>query len=256
MFPPSVLQQNRLLSALPIEDWTRWQPQLEFVQLTVGQVLCESGGHLENVYFPTSAIVSLGCLTENGSSSEIAGVGNQGIVGISLFMGGESTPSRAVVQCAGDAYRLKALVIKEEFHRSEAVMHILLRYTQALITQMAQTSVCNRHHCLDQQLCGWLLYNLDRLPSNQLVLTQEMIAGMLGVRREGVTAAALKLQRQGLISYTRGHISVHDREGLEARACECYSIVKREYDRLLPPQMTSSEVQTTQPRIFSLGDQH
>ena len=256
MFVPSVLHHNRLLGALPIEEWTRWHPQLEFVQLTVGQVLCESGAHLENVYFPTSAIVSLGCLTKNGSSSEIALVGNEGIVGISLFMGGESTPSRAVVQCAGQAYRLKAQVIKEEFHRSEAVMHLLLRYTQALITQMAQTSVCNRHHCLDQQLCGWLLYNLDRLPGNQLVLTQEMIAGMLGVRREGVTTAALKLQRQGLISYARGHISVLNRVGLEAGACECYAIVKREYDRLLPAHMANAENQTTQPRTDARRGQH
>ena len=231
--------QNRLLAVLPDEDWQRWRTQLELVKLRIGQVLSESGGGTEYVYFPTTAIVSIGCLTENGSSSEVAVVGNEGVVGISMFMGGESTPSRAVVQCAGEAYRLSAHVIKDEFHRSEPVMHLLLRYTQALITHMAQTAVCNRHHCLDQQLCGWLLYNLDRLPGNELMLTQEMIASMLGVRREGVTEAALKLQQLGLISYSRGHISVLDRAGLEERACECYAVVKREYDRLLPNEVAT-----------------
>lgn len=227
-------KQNRLLAVLPDEEWQRWSSELEFVKLRVGQVLSESGSGLEYVYFPTTAIVSIGCLTANGSSSEVAVVGNEGVVGISMFMGGDSTPSRAIVQCAGEGYRLKARVIKDEFHRSDPVMHLMLRYTQALITHMAQTSVCNRHHCLDQQLCGWLLYNLDRLPNNELMLTQEMIANMLGVRREGVTEAALKLQRLGLISYSRGHISVLDRAGLEERACECYAVVKREYERLLP----------------------
>jgi CRP-like cAMP-binding protein len=196
-------------------------------------VVYESGGALSHVYFPTSAIVSLLYVMENGASAEIAVVGNEGIVGISLFMGGESTSSRAVVQSAGQGYRLKAQVIKDEFKRAP-VLHLLLRYTQALITQMAQTAVCNRHHSLDQQLCRWLLLSLDRLSGFELVMTQELIANMLGVRREGVTEGALKLQEAGLIRYARGRIKVLDRLGLERRTCECYAVVKREYDRLLP----------------------
>ncbi len=224
---------NHLLAALPAADWQRWEPQLEWVELPLGQVLYESGGTLAHVYFPTTAIVSLLYVMENGSSAEIAVVGNEGVVGISLFMGGESTPSRALVQSAGHGYRLTSKVIKEEFNRAP-VLHLLLRYTQALITQMAQTAVCNRHHSLDQQLCRWLLLSLDRLQSNDLVMTQELIANMLGVRREGVTEGALKLQKDGLIRYARGRITVLDRDGLEKRTCECYAVVKKEYDRLLP----------------------
>ena len=227
---------NHLLSALPPEEAGRWKPQLERVEMPLGQVLYESGRTLSHVYFPTTAIVSLLYVMENGASAEIAVVGNEGLVGISLFMGGESTPSRAVVQSAGSGFRLRAQMIKDEFNRSGPVMHLLLRYTQALITQMAQTAVCNRHHSLDQQLCRWLLLSLDRLNSSELVMTQELIANMLGVRREGVTEAALKLQSAGLIRYVRGRISVLDRPGLEARTCECYAVVKKEYDRLLPDQ--------------------
>jgi CRP-like cAMP-binding protein len=231
---------NQLLAALPDAEWQRWLPQLERVELPLGQVLYESGTTLRHVYFPTTAIVSLLYVMENGASAEIAVVGNEGIVGISLFMGGGSTPSRAVVQSAGEGFRLKAKTIQEEFNRSGPVMHLLLRYTQALITQMAQTAVCNRHHSLDQQLCRWLLLSLDRLQgSNELAMTQELIANMLGVRREGVTEGALKLQAAGLIRYARGHISVLDRTGLEERTCECYAVVKKEYDRLLPEQMAT-----------------
>ena len=231
---PDAAQKNRLLAALPPSEWLRWQPQLEWVDMPLGHVLYESGSALSHVYFPSTSIVSLLYVMENGASAEIAVVGNEGIVGISLFMGGESTPSRAVVQSAGDGYRLTARTIKDEFNRAP-VVNLLLRYTQALITQMAQTAVCNRHHSLDQQLCRWLLLSLDRLRGNELVMTQELIANMLGVRREGVTEAALKLQQAGLIRYARGRISVLDRPGLEARTCECYAVVKREYDRLLPP---------------------
>jgi CRP-like cAMP-binding protein len=202
-------------------------------------VLYESGAAMPYVYFPTSAIVSLLYVLEDGASAEIAVVGFEGLVGISIFMGGGTTPSRAVVQSAGAGFRLRADVIKAEFEHAGPVMHLLLRYTQALITQMAQTAVCNRHHSLDQQLCRWLLLSLDRLPSSQLIMTQELIANMLGVRREGVTEAALKLQRSGLISYARGHINVLDRPGLERRTCECYEVVKKEYDRLLPVGVAS-----------------
>jgi CRP-like cAMP-binding protein len=226
--------QNQLLAALPKAEWLRWQPQLEAVELPLGLVLHESGRPMSHVYFPTTAIVSLLYVMEDGASAEIAVVGSEGLVGISLFMGGESTPSRAVVQSAGKGWRLSSRLIKEEFNRSGPVMHLLLRYTQALITQMAQTAVCNRHHSLDQQLCRWLLLSLDRLSTHELAMTQELIANMLGVRREGVTEAALKLQAAGLIRYSRGHISVTDRPGLEARTCECYAVVKKEYDRLLP----------------------
>ncbi|MGJ7512614.1 Crp/Fnr family transcriptional regulator [Variovorax sp. GT1P44] len=230
---------NQLLAALPDGEWQRWQPELEWVEMPLGQVLYESGITLSHVYFPTTSIVSLLYVMENGASAEIAVVGNEGLVGISLFMGGESTPSRAVVQSAGQGFRLKAQVMKDEFNRSGPVLHLLLRYTQALITQMAQTAVCNRHHSLDQQLCRWLLLSLDRLQGNELVMTQELIANMLGVRREGVTEGALKLQRAGLISYARGHVSVLDREGLERRSCECYAVVKNEYDRLLPVRLAT-----------------
>jgi CRP-like cAMP-binding protein len=225
---------NQLLSALPLDERARWLPQLESVEMPLGQVIYEAGSRLSHVYFPTTAIVSLLYVLENGASAEIAVVGNEGIVGISLFMGGESTPSRGVVQSAGQGYRLKAQMMMQEFNRAGPVLHLLLRYTQALITQMAQTAVCNRHHSLDQQLCRWLLLSLDRLPSSDLVMTQELIANMLGVRREGVTEAAGHLHRAGLIRYHRGRISVLDRAGLEQRTCECYGVVKREYDRLLP----------------------
>jgi CRP-like cAMP-binding protein len=224
---------NQLLAALPDADWQRWLPQLEWVDLPLGQVVYESGSTQSHVYFPTTAIVSLLYVMENGSSAEIAVVGHEGVVGISLFMGGESTPSRGVVQSAGKGLRMTAQAIKKEFKRGP-VLHLLLRYTQALITQMAQTAVCNRHHTLDQQLCRWLLLSLDRLPGNELVMTQELIANMLGVRREGVSESALKLQNIGLIRYARGRITVVDRPGLEKRTCECYAVVKKEYDRLLP----------------------
>ncbi len=226
-------RQNHLLAALAQTEWERWLPQLEWVDMPLGQVVYESGGTQSHVYFPASAIVSLLYAMESGASAEIAVVGNEGVVGISLFMGGELTPSRAVVQSAGHGYRLSAPVIKAEFNRAP-VMHLLLRYTQALITQMAQTAVCNRHHSLDQQLCRWLLLSLDRLNGNELVMTQELIANMLGVRREGVTEAALKLQSAGCIRYSRGRITVLDRLALEQRTCECYSVVKRAYERPLP----------------------
>lgn len=229
-------QKNQLLAVLPEAELERWLPQLEWVEMPLGLVLYESGGTLGYVYFPTSAIVSLLYVMEDGASAEIAVVGNEGIVGISLFMGGESTSSRAVIQSAGRGFRLRGQTMKEEFNRAGPVLHLLLRYTQALITQMSQTAVCNRHHSLDQQLCRWLLLSLDRLAGNELVMTQELIANMLGVRREGVTEGALKLQRAGLIRYARGRITILDREGLEARTCECYAVVKREYERLLPPK--------------------
>ena len=233
------LKQNHLLAALPEADLERWLQLLEAVDMPLGYVVYESGTVLKHVYFPTTSIVSLLYVMENGASAEIAVVGHEGLVGVSLFMGGGSTPSRAVVQSAGKGFRLKSSVMKQEFERSGPVMHLLLRYTQALITQMAQTAVCNRHHSLDQQLCRWLLLSLDRLRGNQLVMTQELIANMLGVRREGVTEAALKLQRAGLISYARGRITVLDRLALEERTCECYAVVKNEYARLLPDQQAT-----------------
>jgi len=226
-----------LLAALPEAEWRLWMPLLEPVELPLGLVLYESGQTLGHVYFPTTAIVSLLFVLKDGDSAEIAVVGNEGVVGISLFMGGDSTPSRAVVQSAGRGYRLSSTAIKEAFNRNGPVMHLMLRYTQALITQMAQTAVCNRHHALDKQLCRWLLLSMDRLQGNELVMTQELIANMLGVRREGVTEAALKLQAAGLIQYARGRITVIDRPGLERRTCECYAVVKKEYDRLLPDLM-------------------
>ena len=230
---------NELLAALPSAELQRWLPQLEAVELPLGSVLYESGSRLTHGYFPTTASVSLLYVTESGASAEIAVVGREGVVGIALFMGGETTPNRAVVQSAGQCFRLKSDLIKAEFSQSVPVQHLLLRYTQALITQMAQTAVCNRHHSLDQQLCRWLLMSLDRRQGNQLTMTQELIANMLGVRREGVTEAAFKLQRAGLIRYARGHIEVLDRPALEQRTCECYAVVKKEYDRLLPHRVAS-----------------
>lgn len=227
-------QKSQLLMALPPDVLARWLPHLEAVDLPLGKVLYESGRTLSHIYFPTTAIVSLLYVMENGASAEIAVVGHEGIVGVSLFMGGGSTPSRAVVQSAGLGIRMRADFLKKEFDESAPVMHLLLRYTQALITQMAQTAVCNRHHSLDQQLCRWLLLSLDRLSGSELLMTQELIANMLGVRREGVTEAALQLQATGLIKYARGRITVLDRPGLEKRTCECYAVVKKEYDRLLP----------------------
>ena len=227
-------KDNHLLAALPQTDYQALVPFLERVRMPLGQAVYESGGAQGYVYFPTNSIVSLLYVLEDGDSAEIAVTGNEGLVGIALFMGGETTPSRAVVQSAGEGYRLRASVLKKQFERGGELQHLLLRYTQALITQMTQTAVCNRHHAVDQQLCRWLLLSLDRLPGNELVMTQELIADMLGVRREGVTEAAGKLQSEGLIHYSRGHISVLDRRRLEARVCECYAVVKREYDRLLP----------------------
>ena len=226
--------ENFLLAALPEADLERLRPSLMLVSLPLGEALYESGSQLRHVYFPTTSIVSLLYVMADGASAEIAVVGNEGLIGVSLFMGGETTPSRAVVQSAGDAYQLSGKALKDEFTRGGAMQHLLLRYTQALITQMAQTAVCNRHHSLDQQLCRWLLLSLDRLVGNELVMTQELIANMLGVRREGVTEAAGNLQSAGLIKYSRGHITVLDRTGLEARTCECYRVVKKEFDRLLP----------------------
>ena len=227
-------KKNHLLAALAGEEWHRWELLLEHVELPLGYVLYESGITLSHVYFPTTCIVSLLYMLENGESAEIAVVGNEGLVGVSLFLGGGSTSNRAVVQSAGHGYRLKASDMQLEFDRGGPVLHLLLRYTQALITQMSQTAVCNRHHSLDQQLSRWLLLSLDRLQSNELVMTQELIANMLGVRREGVTESASKLQQEGLIRYSRGHITVIDRPGLEKRTCECYAVVKNEYNRLLP----------------------
>jgi CRP-like cAMP-binding protein len=227
-------RQNHLLSALPADDYKRIAAHLELVPLPLGDILYEPGIKLRYVYFPTTAIVSLLYVMEDGASAEIAIVGNEGILGVSLFMGGETTPSRAVVQSAGYGYRLRAQLLKDEFGRFGPFLRLLLRYTQALITQMAQTAVCNRHHSVDQQLCRWLLLSLDRLASSELSMTQELIANMLGVRREGVTEAAGKLQLAGLIRYRRGRITVLDRPRLEARSCECYQVVKTEFDRLLP----------------------
>ena len=227
-------RDNQLLAALPAMEWQRWQPHLEPMMLSLGQVLYESGDTMRYVYFPTTAIVSLLYVMEDGASAEIAVVGLEGMVGVSLFMGGESTPSRAVVQSAGHGFRLRSQIMKDEFDRAGPVLHLLLRYTQALITQMAQTAVCNRHHTLHQQLCRWLLLSLDRLRGNELVMTQDLIANMLGVRREGVTEGALRLQKAGIIRYARGRITVLDRPGLEQATCECYAVVKKEYDRLLP----------------------
>ena len=232
-------RQNRLLAALPAADYERLLPDLELVPLPLGWAVYEAGGQLGYLYFPTSSIVSLLYVMEDGASAEIAVTGDDGLVGIALFMGGESTPSRAVVQSAGYGYRLKASILKREFALGGQLQHLALRYTQALITQMAQTAVCNRHHSVEQQLCRWLLLSLDRLPSNELTMTQELIANMLGVRREGVTEAAGRLQADGLLHYSRGHITVLDRPRLEKRVCECYAVVKKEMDRLLPERKTA-----------------
>jgi CRP-like cAMP-binding protein len=226
--------QNHLLAALPAEIQQRLFSHLELMSLPLGKVLYESGDKLRHVYFPTDSIVSLLYVMENGASAEISVVGNEGIIGVALFMGGESTPSRAIVQSGGHAYRLLGQRLKDEFNRHSELQLLLLRYTQSLLTQMAQTAVCNRHHSVDQQLCRWLLLSLDRLSGNQLNMTQELIANMLGVRREGVTDAAGKLQKQGIIEYSRGHITVLDRPKLEELSCECYAVVKKETDRLLP----------------------
>ena len=229
--------RNHLLAALPQSDLDRLTPYLRLVPLSLGEAVYEAGVALGHVYFPVDSIISLLNVMADGAAAEVAVVGNDGVVGVSLFMGGESTPSRAVVQSAGHAYRLRATILKAEFTRAGPMQHLLLRYTQALLTQMAQTAVCNRHHTLDQQLCRWLLLSLDRLPSNELAMTQDLIANMLGVRREGVNDAAGKLQEAGLIHYSRGHIVVLDRLGIEARTCECYAVVKKESDRLLPDRV-------------------
>lgn len=225
--------QNHLIAALPTDEYERLVSHLELVAMPLGSVLYESGGQLQHVYFPTTSIVSLHYVMESGASAEIAGVGNEGVLGISLFMGGNTTPSRAVVQTGGQGYRLRANLMMQEFNRAGPMMRLMLRYTQALITQMSQTAVCNRHHSVEQQLCRWLLLTLDRVPSNELTMTQELIATMLGVRREGITEAAGKLQRAGFISHRRGHITVINRKGLESHVCECYGVVKKEYARLL-----------------------
>jgi CRP-like cAMP-binding protein len=233
MASPHNPSQNHILAALPPADFERLAAHLELVPLPLGEILYEPGSQLQHAYFPTTAIVSLHYVTESGASAETAGVGNEGVVGISLFMGGDTTPSSAVVQTAGHAYRLERRLLKQEFDRGGLLHRVLLRYTQALITQMNQTAACNRHHSVEQQLCRWLLLTLDRLPSNELVMTQDLVASMLGVRREGITEAAGNLQRGGLIRYRRGHISVLERPGLEAAACECYAVVKKELGRLL-----------------------
>jgi CRP-like cAMP-binding protein len=241
MRAPHLPTQNHLLAALPPTDYDRLLPDLELVPLPLGLAIYESGVHQGYLYFPTTAIVSLLYVTESGASAEIAITGNEGLVGISLFMGGDSTPSRAVVQSAGFGYRLNAKILKREFALGGHLQHLALRFTQSLITQMSQTAVCNRHHSVDQQLCRWLLLSLDRLQGDELIMTQELIANMLGVRREGVTEAAGKLQSAGLIKYTRGHIKVVDRAKLEERVCECYAVVKKEFDRLLPYEIPGLE---------------
>ena len=237
MASPHSPKQNHLLAALPEADYARLLPDLELIPMPLGWAVYESGVQMGYLYFPTTSIVSLLYVMEGGASAEIAITGNEGLVGISLFMGGESTPSRAVVQSAGNGYRLKAGILKREFALGGMLQHLSLRYTQALITQMSQTAVCNRHHALDQQLCRWLLLSLDRLQGNELLMTQELIANMLGVRREGVTEAAGKLQAAGVIRYNRGRITVVDRPKLEQRVCECYGVVKKEFDRLLPYEL-------------------
>ncbi|CAM3753993.1 Crp/Fnr family transcriptional regulator [Polaromonas hydrogenivorans] len=232
-------RDNRLLAALPDAEWRRWLPQLEPAEMALGQVIYESGGTLSHAYFPTTAIVSMLYVMKDGDSAEIAVIGSEGVVGISLFMGGGSTPSRAVVQNAGQGFRIKAQTLKAEFERSLPVAHLLLRYTQALISQMTQTAACNRHHTLDQQLCRWLLLSLDRHSGNELVMTRKLISNMLGATDEKMTQGALNLQDAGLIRYLDGRITVIDRAGVEKRTCECYQVVKDEYDRLLPQQQAS-----------------
>ena len=230
---PHSPNQNHLLAALPTAEFERLAPHLELVPLPLGAILYEPGGQMQHAYFPTTSIVSLHYVMESGASAETAGVGNEGVVGISLFMGGGTTPSSAVVQTAGHAYRLESRRLREEFDRAGLVQRLLLRYTQALITQVTQTAVCNRHHSVEQQLCRWLLLTLDRMPTNELIMTQELVASMLGVRREGITEAAGRLRQAGVIRYRRGHIAVLERSGLETRACECYAVVKKELGRLL-----------------------
>ncbi len=233
MSSPHSPSQNHLLAALPAAEFERLSPHLELAALPLGEILYEPGGQMQHAYFPTSAIVSLHYVMESGASAETAGVGNEGVVGISLFMGGDTTPSSAVIQTAGHGYRLESRLLKEEFNRAGFMQHLLLRYTQALITQMFQTAACNRHHSIEQQLCRWLLLTLDRIPSGELVMTHELVASMLGVRREGISEAAASLQGAGFIRYRRGHISVLERGGLEGRVCECYAVVKKELGRLL-----------------------
>ena len=231
--PPGNPNQNRLLAALPTAEFERLAPRLELVPLLLGEMLYEPGEQLEHAYFPVSAIVSLHYVMATGASASVAGVGSEGVVGISLFMGGESTPSSAVVQTAGHAYRLERRLLKQEFDRCGPMQRLLLRYTQALMAEMSQTAVCNRHHSVEQQLCRWLLVTLDRIPAGEFVMTQELVAGMLGVRREGITEAAGRLQQAGIIRNRRGHIAVLERAGLETRVCECYAVVKKEFGRLL-----------------------
>jgi CRP-like cAMP-binding protein len=233
MLSPHSPNQNHLLAALPGEEFDRVAAHLELVPMPLGEILYEPGARFQHAHFPTTAIVSLHYVTETGASAEIAGVGHEGVVGVSLFMGGDTTPSSAVVQTAGHAYRLDRRILTQEFQRAGLLQCLLLRYTQALITQICQTAVCNRHHTVEQQLCRWLLVTLDRVPSGELVMTQELVASMLGVRREGITEAAGKLQHAGYIRYRRGHIAVLERSGLEPRACECYAVVKKELRRLL-----------------------
>jgi CRP-like cAMP-binding protein len=233
MLSPHSPNQNHLLAALPTAEFERLAARLELVPMPLGEILYEPGRQMQHAYFPTTAIVSLHYVMETGASAETAGVGNEGVVGIALFMGGDTTPSSAVVHTAGHAYRLEGSVLKQEFNRAGLMQRLLLRYTQALITQMTQTAACNRHHSVEQQLCRWLLLTLDRVPSRELIMTQELVARMLGVRREGITEAAGNLQRAGVIRYRRGHIAVLERSGLESRACECYAVVKKELGRLL-----------------------
>jgi CRP-like cAMP-binding protein len=256
--------RNHLLAALPEEIFKRISPHLELISMPLGDVLYESGGKQQHVYFPTTAIVSLHYIMENGSSAEIAGVGNEGVLGISLFMGGDSTPNRAVVNTGGYGYRLKSRLLMEEFsrvggRRAGVIQHLVMRYTQVLMTQMSQTAACNRHHSIEQQLCRCLLMTLDRLPTNEVTMTQELIAEMLGVRREGITETAGNLQRAGLISYHRGHITVLDRLGLESRACECYHVVRKEFCRLFSDmhirQKNAATVMHAFPQMLS-GTHH
>jgi CRP-like cAMP-binding protein len=245
MSSPHSPNQNHLLSALPTAEFERLAAHLELVPLRLGEILYEPGGRLQHAYFPTTAIVSLHYVTESGASAETAGVGNEGMVGISLFMGGDTTSSSAMVQTAGHAYRLEARLLKQAYDRTGLMQDLLLRYTQALITQISQTAACNRHHTVEQQLCRWLLFNLDRSPSNEFIMTQELIAGMLGVRREGITEAAGKLQHAGFIRYRRAHITVLERTGLESCACECYAVVKKELIRLLPDAQYRKDIATS-----------
>jgi len=235
--------RNRLLAALPPQDYERLVPDLELVSMLVGDVVCESGAQMSHAFFPTTSIVSLQYVMQNGSSAEIAGVGNEGLVGVSLFMGGETALSRSIVQTGGHGYRLRKAALLDEFNRGEAMMRLLLRYTQALIAQMSLTAACNRRHSLEQQLCRWLLLTLDRMPGNELIMTQELIASMLGVRREGVTEAAGRLQDAGIINYRRGHITVLQRAGLDSRVCECYDVVRKEFERLLPESASTPSSQ-------------